>query len=171
MSVARSSYHWPVAPLVLARYLPCSLCPSVPCLLAVRQSSLSFCGWTHSSVCLQSVRDSFTPTTVNPDIEDRMLVKGKVTPHRSSVAEGHATQNPTGGPRERSGGRSEASSSKIPNCGLLGKEPVRQGEQALGQRCPCCLLPGPTMRRVDLQCLRVGKPETGGTGGEAGLVD
>lgn len=70
--------------------------------------------------------------------------KGKVTPHRSSVAGGHAMKNPTGGPRERSGGRSEANSMEILDCGLLGKEPVRQGEQALGQRCPCCLLPGPT---------------------------
>lgn len=73
-----------------------------------------------------------------------MLGKGKVTPHRYSVAGGHAMQNPTGGPRERSGGRNEANSSEIPDCGLLVKEPVRQGEQALGQRCPCCLLPGPT---------------------------
>lgn len=45
--------------------------------------------------------------TEKPEVEGRMLVKGKVTPHRSSVAGGHAMQNPTGGPRERSGGRSE----------------------------------------------------------------
>ena len=43
-------------------------------------------------------------------------------------------KNPTGGPRERSGGRSEANSMEILDCGLLGKEPVRQGEQALGSQ-------------------------------------
>lgn len=48
--------------------------------------SLKYPGFIHSQ-------------TVEPEVEDGMLTKGKMTPRRSSVAAGHAMQNPNWRPQ------------------------------------------------------------------------
>lgn len=103
--------------------------------------SLKYPGFIHSQ-------------TVEPEVEDGMLTKGKMTPRRSSVAAGHAMQNPNWRPRERSGGRSEANSFEIPDCGLLGKNQSDGVSRLLGRDVPvvCYLDPHEETISTVAQC-------------------